>query len=67
MDSQLIGIRKPKRYQKNNVEWDLIFVREDRYGKERKIFVSLPTDEVGWFQWGEDKDILSDNVEDLEQ
>jgi hypothetical protein len=67
MKTEFLGVRKPNNAERKAQDCDLIFMREDDSGKEYNIFVSLPSGDCSWFQWGQSNDILSENVEDLEQ
>lgn len=63
--TRLLGTRKPTtRERKDGV--DIVFMREDSNGKEYTIY-GCKNDCGSWNQWGESSDVLSSNVETIEQ
>tara|TARA_R100000482_G_scaffold123643_2_gene74115 strand:- start:843 stop:1082 length:240 start_codon:yes stop_codon:yes gene_type:complete len=63
--TELIEIRKAtsKEREQNNAE--TVFIRKDRSGNEYTIYSCKVYD--SWEQWGVPKEILSDNVDDIEE
>ena len=55
-----------KRYRKPFKGADFKFIRTD--GKRHyTVYASRPTTRVGWHQWGAKREVLSQNVADLEK
>jgi len=68
MKTVFLGCRKPSRRELAITNCDLIFTREDvDTGETYDIYVNLPDGYYSWMQWGVDKNILGDNVDDLEE
>jgi hypothetical protein len=66
MKTHFLGVRKPTSYEADNQLCDVVFMREDDKGRIRNVFATLPTKDCGFFQWGEEENILIDNLTDLE-
>lgn len=66
LKTTFLGVRKPKRIEKEDQGADLVFLREDQNGNEILIYVATPTGESSWFQWGQTDEILFENVSDVD-
>ena len=64
MKTELIEVRKPTKEEKEKNHAEIIFIRKDRFGKEHTIYGC--TCHESWEQWGEIREILGDNVDDIE-
>ena len=62
--TELIEIRKPTKEERENNDAEIIFIRKDRFENEHIIYGC--TCYESWQQWGVSKEILSDNVDDIE-
>ena len=68
MKTLLVGIRRPTISERKNHDLpDAVFIRENiATGKKLKIYAVHGTKYTGWEQWGQNKEILSENVDDIE-
>ena len=66
MKTIFLGVRKPTLKEKQFHLCDLVFQREDSEGNEILIYVNKPAKDYGWFQWGQENNILGENLDDLE-
>ena len=65
MGSKLIEVRKPTRAERKAHGGEVVFVRLDDHGRTRIVFGGRCYE--SWQQWGETRDILSDNVPAIER
>ena len=63
-DTQLIKIRKPNTKEKKRGA-EIVFIRRDRVGQEYTILGCICYE--SWQQWGATREVLGDNVNDIEQ
>tara|TARA_R100000781_G_scaffold98935_1_gene62518 strand:+ start:1628 stop:1843 length:216 start_codon:yes stop_codon:yes gene_type:complete len=63
--TELIEIRRATSREREENNAETIFVRKDRLDNEYTIYSCKVQD--SWEQWGVPKEILSDNVDDIEQ
>jgi hypothetical protein len=64
--TRLDEVRKPTSREKKEHGGEVVFIRKDDQRKVvYKIFASKCYE--GWEQWGADRDILGDNVDDVER
>ena len=59
----LVGIRKPLLWEREKGA-DVVFVRMDTEGNYLNVYAS--TCYESWEQWGQPSEVLSDNVDDVE-
>ena len=64
MTTKLIEIRQPTKEEKENGA-EVVFVRKDESNKEHTIYGCKCYE--SWEQWGSSKEILGDNVDDIEK
>ncbi len=62
MATKLIEIRKPTKEEKNA---EIVFIRKDKSNKIHTIYGCKCYE--SWEQWGASKEILGDNVDDIEK
>ena len=62
--TKLIGIRKPTQEEQNRGA-EIVFLRENQNKTEFEIYGAKCYE--SWEQWGSSKEVLGDNVEDIEQ
>ena len=62
--TSLKAIRKPTQEEKN-LGAEIVFIRENQNQTEFKIYGAKCYE--SWEQWGSSKEVLGDNVEDIEQ
>jgi hypothetical protein len=63
-DTKLIETREPNIEEKERGA-EIVFIREDINGEEYTILGSACYE--SWEQWGVKREVLGDNVEDIEQ
>jgi hypothetical protein len=61
----LTGWRKATKQERKSKGADVVFTREDSDGMEYTIYACRCYE--SWEQWGEPRDILADNVDDVEE
>jgi hypothetical protein len=61
----LTGWRKATKQEQKDRGADVVFTREDGDGREYTIYACRCYE--SWEQWGERRDILAENVEDVER
>jgi hypothetical protein len=64
MKTVLIGTRKPTKKEKENGA-DVVFIRHDKNGREFPVLACKLYE--SWQQWGQQNEILFENVHDVEQ
>lgn len=62
--TKYLGRRKATKDEKENGT-DVVFMREDEHGNILEIHACKCYE--SWMQWGQDRDVLSDNVKNVEQ
>ena len=65
MKTILIQQREPTLKEMEENDAEVVFIREDRLGKQYTIYGAVCYE--SWEQWGASADILSDNVETIEE
>ena len=64
MSSELIGWRKATKKERKEHSAEVVFTREDERGEQHTIYACCCYE--SWEQWGAIREILSDNIEDVE-
>lgn len=65
MKTILIEQREPTLKEMEENDAEVVFIREDRLGKQYTIYGAVCYE--SWEQWGASSDILSDNVQTIEE